>query len=163
MVEQTLIIIKPDGVERALTGRILTRFEDAGLKVVGLKMVSIDKKMAMHHYTEDLAKRRGEHIRKVMVDYIAAGPIVVAAIEGVSAIEVVRKMTGDTEPRAAMPGTIRGDFTHVSFKYADSKKAPVKNIIHASADSSDANRELALWFDKKELQNYKSVHDTHIL
>jgi nucleoside-diphosphate kinase len=98
-----------------------------------------------------------------MVDYISAGPIVVAAIEGVNAIEVVRKMTGDTEPRSALPGTIRGDFTHMSFKHADSNKGPVKNVIHASSDKSDAKRELALWFDKKEIQKYESVYDKHVL
>jgi len=162
MIERTVVIIKPDGVERSLTGKILSRFETAGLKIVGLKMVKIDKKMAMSHYTEDLAKRRGAHVRNVMIDYISAGPVVAAAIEGVGAIEVVRKVTGDTEPRAALPGTIRGDFTHVSYKHADSKKGPVKNVIHASSNKDDAKRELALWFDKKELNSYKSVHDTHV-
>ena len=110
MIERTLIVIKPDGVERQLTGRILSRLETTGLKIIGLKLVKIDKKMAMRHYTEDLAKRRGAHIRTIMIDYISAGPVVAAAIEGVDAIEVVRKLTGDTEPRTALPGTIRGDF-----------------------------------------------------
>jgi len=162
MIEQTLMLIKPDGVERGLTGKILMRFEDAGLKVIALKMLKIDKRMAMRHYTEDLAKRRGSHIRNVMMDYISAGPVVAAVIEGVNAIEVVRKMTGDTEPRAAFPGTIRGDFTHMSYKYADSKKGPVKNVIHASSSKQDAKREVTLWFNKKELQRYSSVHDKHV-
>ncbi|MBI2664856.1 nucleoside-diphosphate kinase [Candidatus Woesearchaeota archaeon] len=162
MIERTLVVIKPDGVERSLSGKILTRFEDAGLKIVGLKMVWVDRKMALRHYTEDLAKRRGEHVRRVMVDYISTGPVVAAVIEGVNAVEVVRKITGDTEPRAAAPGTIRGDFTHVSFKYADSRKAPVKNVIHASSDAADAKREIALWFSGKELYQYKSVHDAHL-
>src|SRR3989338_4001362 len=99
MIERTLVIIKPDGVERCLSGRILARFEDAGLKIVGLKMVHVDKVVAMKHYTEDLAKRRGVHVRKMMVDFISSGPVVVAVLEGVGAVEVVRKMTGDTEPR----------------------------------------------------------------
>jgi nucleoside-diphosphate kinase len=163
MIETTLVIIKPDGVERLLTGKILARFEDAGLKLVGLKMLKIDRKMAMRHYTEDLARRRGAHIRNVMVDYISAGPVVAAAIEGVNAIEVVRKLTGDTEPRAALPGTIRGDFTHVSYKHADGKKGPVKNVIHASSSKDDAKHEIDLWFDKKGLNRYKSVHDIHVL
>ena len=163
MIERTLVIIKPDGVERLLTGQILSRLETTGLKIIGLKMVKIDKKMAMRHYTEDLAKRRGTHIRNIMIDYISAGPVVAAAIEGVNAIEVVRKLTGDTEPRAALPGTIRGDFTHVSYKHADNKKGPVKNVIHTSSDKADAKRELALWFSKDELNNYKSVHDTHVI
>jgi len=162
MMEKTVVIIKPDGVERALTGKILSRFENAGLKIVGLKMLKIGKKTAMRHYTEDLARRRGAHIRNVMIDYISAGPVVAAAIEGVDAIEVVRKLTGDTEPRAALPGTIRGDFSHVSYKHADGKKGPVKNVIHASSSSGDAKRELALWFDKGELNSYESVHDVHV-
>ncbi len=163
MIEQTLILIKPDGVERSLTGKILARFEDAGLKIIALKMIRIDKKMAMRHYTEDLAKRRGEHIRNIMLDYISAGPVVAAIIEGVMAIEVVRKMTGDTEPRTALPGTIRGDFTHMSYKYADSRKGPVKNVIHASSDKEDAKREIGLWFGKNEIHSYKSVHDVHLI
>lgn len=163
MIERTLILIKPDGVERSLTGKILARFEEAGLKIVAMKMLRIDRKMAMRHYTEELARRRGEHIRNIMLDYISAGPVVAAVIEGVGAIEVVRKMTGDTEPRAAMPGTIRGDFTHMSYKYADSRKAPVKNVIHASSDKEDAKREIELWFGKNEIHSYKSVHDIHII
>lgn len=163
MIERTLIMIKPDGVERCLTGKILARFEEAGLKIVGLKMLHADKKMAMRHYTEDLAKRRGEHIRNVMIEYISEGPVVAAVLEGVSAVEIVRKITGDTEPRTAMPGTIRGDFTHVSYKYADSRKGPVKNVIHASSDITDAKREIELWFGKNELHSYKSVHDVHLL
>jgi len=163
MIEKTLLIIKRDGVERGLVGRILTRFEDAGLKIIALRLLRVDKKMAMKHYTEDLAKRRGEHIRKLMVDYISSGVVVAAVIEGVEAIHVVRKMTGDTEPRAALPGTIRGDFTHVSFKHADSKKSPVKNVIHASSSKEDANREIALWFNKSEQYDYKSVHDVHVV
>ncbi len=163
MIERTLILIKPDGVERSLTGKILARFEEAGLKIVALKMLRIDKKMAMRHYTEDLAKRRGEHIRNIMLDYISAGPVVAAILEGVMAVEVVRKITGDTEPRAALPGTIRGDFTHMSYKYADDRKGPVKNVIHASSDKEDAKREIELWFGKNEIHSYKSVHDIHLL
>lgn len=163
MIERTLILIKPDGVERGLTGKILARFEEAGLKLIALKMLRIDRKMAMRHYTEELAKRRGEHIRNVMLDYISAGPVAAAVIEGVGAIEVVRKLTGDTEPRAALPGTIRGDFTHVSYKYADGKKGPVKNVVHASADKEDAKREIELWFSKNEIHSYKSVHDVHLI
>ncbi len=163
MIERTLVLIKPDGVERCLTGKILARFEDAGLKIVALKLLRIDREMAMRHYTEDLAKRRGEHIRNIMLDYISAGPVVAAVLEGVMAIEVVRKMTGDTEPRVAMPGTIRGDFTHMSYKYADHKKGPVKNVIHASSDKEDAKREIALWFGKNEIHSYKSVHDIHVI
>lgn len=158
-----MVVIKPDGVERCLSGRILARFEDAGLKIVGLKMVHVDKVVAMKHYTEDLAKRRGVHVRNMMVDFISSAPVVAAVLEGVGAVEVVRKITGDTEPRVAAPGTIRGDFSHVSYKYADSRKAPVKNIIHASSSVEDAKSEVALWFGKGEVFSYLSVHDVHVL
>jgi len=163
MIERTLVVIKPDGVERSLTGKIIARFEEAGLKIVALKMLHADRKMAMRHYTEDLARRRGEHIRNIMIDYISAGPVVAAVLEGVEAIEVVRKITGDTEPRVALPGTIRGDFTHMSYKHADSRKGPVKNVIHASSDKEDAKREIELWFGKDEIHSYKSVNDVHII
>ena len=163
MIEKTLVVIKPDGVERTLIGRILTRFEDAGLKIMALKMTRINKTLAMRHYTEDLARRRGKHIRKLMVDYITSGTVVAIVLEGVNAVEIVRKMTGDTEPRVAQPGPIRGDFTHVSFQHADSRKIPVKNVIHASSDRGDARREISLWFGKSEICRYKSVHDMHVV
>ena len=95
MIERTLVLIKPDGVQRTLAGRIISRFEDAGLKIIGLKMKWADKEFAMKHYTEDLAKRRGEHVRKNMVEFISSGPVVAIALEGVNAIENVRKMTGE--------------------------------------------------------------------
>jgi nucleoside-diphosphate kinase len=163
MIERTLVLIKPDGVERLLSGRILARFENSGLKIVGLKMAWADKAFAGKHYTEDLAKRRGEQVRNVMIEYLSAGPVVAVVLEGVNAVEVVRKMTGDTEPRTALPGTIRGDFSHVSYVHADSAKGPVKNIMHASSSSEDAASEISLWFGKKEVHSYKSVHDTHTL
>lgn len=162
MIERTLAIIKPDGVQRGLVGKITTRFEDAGLKIVGMKLKWADKEFAMKHYTEDLAERRGEQVRKNMVEFISSGPVVAIALEGVNAIENVRKMTGDTEPRAAQPGTIRGDYSHVSYAYADSKKGPVKNIIHASSSKKDAEYEIALWFDKKELHSYMTAHEEHV-
>ena len=162
MIEKTLVVIKPDGVERSLSGKILAKFEETGLKIVALKMLHVDKKMAMQHYTEDLAKRRGEHIRVIMVDYISAGPVVAIVLEGVSAIEVVRKLTGDTEPRTAQPGTIRGDYTHMSYKHADGKKGPVKNVIHASSSEEDAKREIGLWFKPDEIHTYRTVHDQHV-
>lgn len=162
MIERTLVLIKPDGVQRGLVGKIITRFEEAGLKIAGIKMKWADKKFAMKHYTEDLAKRRGEQVRNNMVEFISSGPVVAIALEGVNAIENVRKMTGETEPRAALPGTIRGDYSHVSYAYADSKKGPVKNIIHASSSKKDAEYELSLWFDKEGLHSYRTAHEEHI-
>lgn len=163
MIEKTLVLIKPDGIQRCLTGKIIQRFEDAGLKIIGMKMKWIDKDFAMKHYTEDIAKRRGEKVREMLLDYIIEGPVVAMVIEGVNAIEAVRKITGTTEPKSAAPGTIRGDFCHVSFSYADNKEMPVKNIIHASGNSEDAEAEVPLWFTPEELHSYKTVHDVHIL
>jgi len=163
MIERTLVLVKPDGVQRGLVGKIISRFEDAGLKIVGMKMMWADEAFAKKHYTEDLAKRRGEHVRKYMTDFLVLGPIVAIAIEGVDAIENVRKMVGSTEPKAAQPGTIRGDFTHVSYAHCDEKKQGVRNVIHASADKKDAEYEVPLWFSPKELHTYKTVHDIHVL
>ena len=163
MIEKTLILIKPDGVERSLTGKILSRIEDTGIKIVALKMVKVDKETALKHYDEDLAKRRGERIREIMVDYVSEGVVVAAVLEGVSTIEVVRKLTGDTEPRAALPGTIRGDYSHMSYQHADQKQGPVKNVIHASSNKEDAEREIPLWFAENEIQEYEGVHERHVL
>lgn len=163
MIERTLVLIKPDGVQRSLVGRILQRFEDAGLKISGMKMVWADEEYAKRHYTDDISKRRGEHVRKYLLDFIKEGPIIAFVLEGVNAIENVRKMVGSTEPKAALPGTIRGDFSHTSYAYCDDKKKVVKNLIHASSDAADAEREVAIWFAKHELHSYKTVHDIHIL
>ena len=137
-MERTLVLIKPEGIQRHLVGKVISRFEDAGLKMVGLKMVWIDKEFAKKHYTEDVAIRRGEHIRERLVKYLVEGPIIAMCIEGVNAIDNVRKIVGGTEPKSSPPGTIRGDFAHVSFAYSDAKEIVVKNIIHASANEKDA-------------------------
>ncbi len=163
MIERTLILIKPDGVQRGLIGDIVSRFEKSGLKVIGMKMLKVDAEFAKRHYTEDLAIRRGEQVRKVNIDFISSGPVVAIALEGVNSIENVRKMVGPTEPKTAPPGTIRGDFAHVSYAYADEKQMVIKNVIHASADKKDADHELGVWFKPEELQSYKSVHDVHML
>ena len=157
-LERTLVLLKPDAINRGLVGEILCRFERTGLKIVGLKLVWSDKDTALKHYNEDLAKRRGQKVRDLMISMITSGPVIALVIEGVEAIEVVRKMVGETEPKSAAPGTIRGDYAHLSFQYADSKKAAVFNLIHASADKKDAELEVSLWFQNFELQDYKPDH-----
>jgi nucleoside-diphosphate kinase len=159
MIQRTLVLIKPEGVARHLVGKIVSRFEDAGLKIVGMKQVWVDKEFAKKHYTEDISKRRGENVRNALLKYICEGPVVAFVLEGVNAIENVRKIVGGTEPKSAPPGTIRGDFAHVSFAYADEKNISVKNLIHASSDEKDAKNEIALWFNEKELHTYKTVQD----
>ena len=162
MIERTLVLVKPDGVERGLVGEIIKRFEQRGLKVVALKMSKIDKKFAQQHYTEDITKRRGQHVREHLLEFLTEGPVVAMVIEGVNAIENVRKIVGDTEPKAALPGTIRGDFAHVSYHHADTKKTAIRNLVHASS-GADAPQEIALWFKKEEIYTYPTVHDKHIV
>lgn len=158
-MEKTLVLIKPEGVQRHLVGKIITRFEDAGLKIIGMKQVWVNEEFAKKHYTEDIAERRGEKVRTQLLKYITEGPVVAIVLEGINAIENVRKIVGGTEPKSSPPGTIRGDFAHVSFAHADKNNLPVKNLIHASSDEADAKNEVPLWFTEKELHSYKSVQD----
>lgn len=158
-IERTLVVIKPDGVQRGLMGEIIQRFEKAGLKIVGMKMRWVDETQAKKHYTADLAKRRGQNVRDLMVDFLKSGPVVAFVIEGVDAIENVRKMVGSTEPKASLPGTIRGDYAHVAFRHADMTGKAVGNLIHASSDKKDAEREVLVWFNEDELFDYHTVHE----
>ena len=163
MVEKTLVLIKPDGVKRGLVGRILSRFEDAGLKIIAMKLRQSDEAHALKHYTEDIEKRRGKKVRDMLVDFLKSGPVLAIVLEGVNAIENVRKMVGATEPKSAATGTIRGDFSHISFAYADAKGKVVENLIHASSDAADAEREVWLWFNEDEICAYKTVHEAHTI
>lgn len=162
MIEKTLVLIKPDGVKRGLIGELIQRFEQRGLKVVGMKMVWAKEELAKKHYTEDISKRRGEHVRNYLVEFLKEGPVVAIVLQGISAIEIVRKIVGDTEPRKALPGTIRGDYAHVSYDFADSKKMVVRNIVHASSDKKDAEYEVNLWFKPEEIYDYKTAHEEHV-
>ena len=159
MIEQTLVLVKPDGVQRGLVGEIIRRFERVGLKIVAMKMVHVDEKFAKEHYAEHVDKKFYPGLEAM----ITMGPVVALSLEGVDAIPLVRKMVGATEPKSAAPGTIRGDFTHVSYGHADEKGIGVKNVIHASADERDAKKELALWFTEEEVHSYDVVHDKHTL
>ena len=161
-LQQTLVLVKPDGVARGLTGEIIKRFEQRGLKIVALKLVQVNMDHAKKHYTEDISKRHGEKIRNQLLEYVTGGPVVAMIIEGVDAIENVRKLTGATESKSAAPGTIRGDFTHVSYAHADSKEIPVRNVIHASGNEEDAKHEVALWFSIDELCDYRRAGESHI-
>ncbi|MEK7600771.1 MAG: nucleoside-diphosphate kinase [Patescibacteria group bacterium] len=154
-LERTLVLLKPDALDRGIVGEVMTRFERVGLKMVGLKMLVSEKDTAEKHYTEDLARRRGEAIRNLMISMLTSGPIIALALEGVDAVEVVRKMTGATEPKTAAPGTIRGDYTHVSYRYADAKGIGIFNLIHASDSPENAQTELGVWFKPEELVSHK--------
>lgn len=161
MIERTVVLIKPDGIERGLVGEIIKRFENVGMKIVGIKMLWLDKKLAKKLYTEDITKRRGAKVRKMLLKYVTIGPVVAIVLEGIHAIELVRKIVGDTESRKALPGTIRGDFSHHSYQYADKKGIAIKNIIHASGNKKEAEKEIKLWFSINELHKYKTVFEKH--
>jgi len=162
-VQQTLVLIKPDGVQRGLVGEIIKRFEQRGLKIIGLKLTEANEELAKKHYTEDVEKRRGERVRNSLLKFIISGPVIAIAVEGVDAIENVRKIVGDTESKKALPGTIRGDFSHVSYEHADEKKDAIRNLVHASSNTEDAERELRIWFSIDDLYNYKRSEDEHVL
>ena len=159
MIQRSLVLIKPDGVQRGLIGEILTRFEHAGLKMVGIKMVWMDKEMSKKHYAAHVDKPFYPNVET----YITSGPVVALVLEGVDAVENVRKLVGSTEPKQSPPGTIRGDFAHMSYGYADAHDLSVKNLIHASGTPEEAKKEVALWFADDEIHSYKSVHDVHLL
>ncbi len=164
MIERTLVILKPDAVKRGIMGRIISRLEDAGLKIIGAKMVWIDQVLARKHYDEigEVGKRRGEKVLNNMMKVLSSGPVLALCLEGIQAVEVVRKMVGSTEPRIAAPGTIRGDFTHHSFASTDAQNKGVENVVHASGSASDAKKEIKLWFAPSELHSYKTVHEVHV-
>jgi nucleoside-diphosphate kinase len=159
LIERTLVLLKPDAVQRGIVGNILTRFENAGMKFVGMKMVWVDESFSKKHYGEHVSKP----FYKGLEEFITEGPVIALVIEGILCVEIVRKMVGSTEPRKAIPGTIRGDFAHHAYEYADRKGIAIKNLIHASDSTENAKKEIELWFKPEELHTYKTVHELHVL
>ncbi|MBA3733228.1 nucleoside-diphosphate kinase [Patescibacteria group bacterium] len=182
--ERTLVIIKPDGVQRTLIGEIIQRFERAGLKMVGIKMVVPTPEHVEKHYTLDPEWRRitGEktiasYVKKgetpwttdplevttvlltTLKKYMASGPVIPMVWEGAHAAEVVKKITGITEPRTSDVGTIRGDFVLDSYMMADTDKRAVRNLVHASGSSAEAQMEIPHWFNENELIDYRLVQE----
>ncbi len=160
-MERTLIILKPDALQRGLAGEILTRFERLGLKIVGAKMLGPDYDHYYHHY-ETISKmisRRGQKAFDTNLATMQEGPVIAVVLEGIEAVEVVRKMVGTTEPKSAQPGTIRGDYAHVSFNYANAQGAGIPNLIHASGDAKEAKQEIEHWFNASELYDYSVLHE----
>jgi nucleoside-diphosphate kinase len=141
VTERTLVLVKPDGVQRLLTGRIIGRFEERGLKIVGLKLVKVDTGLAERHY----AIHREKPFFPTLVDFITSSPLVAMVLEGPSAIAVVRAMVGATRPHEAAPGTIRGDYSLET----------AQNLVHASDGAETATSEIALWFAPDELVGYE--------
>lgn len=160
-MEQTLVIFKPDAVQRGIVGEIISRFERAGFKIVGAKMLQPDHDHYVEHYEGigTLKTRKGDEIFNDTVAGMQAGPVIALILEGVEAVETVRKMIGDTEPRSALPGTIRGDYAHVTYGQVSGSGRGLANIIHASADSEEAKREIAHWFKPEEIVSYEATHE----
>ena len=147
--ERTLVLIKPDGVQRLLVGRILGRYEDRGLKIVGLKLIQVTRDLAERHY----AVHREKPFYAGLVEFITSGPLVAGVLEGPNAIAVVRAMNGATRPHEAAPGSIRGDFAVET----------AQNLVHASDGPETAATEIGLWFRPEELVDYGREIDRWVL
>lgn len=148
-MERTLIIIKPDGVERALIGPIISRFEQRGLKLVGMKMMQVSDELARKHY----AVHDGKPFFEPLIAYITSAPVVVVALEGPEAIQTARNTIGATKPGEATPGSIRGDFGLMVGR----------NLVHGSDSPENGAAEIDLWFDESELLDYERAIDRWIL
>lgn len=186
--ERTLVLIKPDGVVRSLTGEIISRFEKTGLKIIGIKMVWVDETFAKQHYkldevwaknvydkTKTTKEKEGQPfpykdhmeygsmIQSWNAKFLQEGPVIAIVLEGPHAIEIVRKMVGSTEPKQASPGTIRGDYASIeSYTLANTKSRVLRNLIHASDSIENAEHEIGLWFTPKEIHTYIKDLDKHL-
>lgn len=162
-IQRTLVVCKPDAVQRGIVGEILQRFERVGLKIVGMKMVMPDEELYEKHYEEigKMITRRGEQTFKYNLAYMMTGPVVAICLEGVEAVPLVRKIVGPTEPKSAEMGTIRGDYSHMSFGYSDAKGTGVPNLVHASGSVEEAKQEVALWFGESELYDYSDLNEKY--
>lgn len=181
--ERTFVILKPDTIQRSLVGEIVSRFERAGLKIVGMRFGIADEKKLWSHYNKDDAwfekkgsnivnerKERGLPVEKAAIEYgkdiigalvkfMTAGPVLMLAIEGNQSIAVVKKLVGGTEPATSDVGTIRGDYTSDSYAIAAVDDRAVRNLVHCSDNPDDAKREVALWFEEKDLLDYTIVNE----
>jgi nucleoside-diphosphate kinase len=185
MIERTLILAKPDAVQRGLVGEILKRFEQRGFRIVALKLINPTEQHLGMHYADDPVWKRsvgtktrasmlakgivmketdeeiGARVRRWNMECLRA-PIAAMVFEGESAIEGGRKLVGSTEPKSAAPGTIRGDYSNDSYGLADKQQRVLRNLVHASGSVEEANKEITVWFTDKELYNYEK-HDTKVL
>ncbi|MBR2601034.1 nucleoside-diphosphate kinase [Candidatus Saccharibacteria bacterium] len=163
LIQRSLVVLKPDAVQRGIVGEIIHRFERVGLKIVGMKMVMPGEDLYYKHYEDvgQMITRHGEDIFRYNVQYMMTGPVIAMCLEGIEAIPLVRKIVGPTEPKSADMGTIRGDFAHMSYGYSDAKKMGVPNLVHASATPEEAKKELALWFEEDELYDYSDLNEKY--
>ncbi|HOZ56006.1 MAG: Nucleoside diphosphate kinase [Parcubacteria group bacterium ADurb.Bin316] len=185
--ERTLVIIKPDGVQRSLIGEIVRRYERTGLKLTGLKMVIPTEELATKHYyevggdawIEEVGRKarasyekkgltspyktnseNGWAVLKSNAKYLSSGPVVCMIWQGNQAVALVRKITGGTEPLTSDVGSIRGDFTLDSYSIADTDQRSVRNLIHASGATDEAEKEIAIWFKKDEISQYRLIAES---
>lgn len=190
--ERTYVMIKPDGVKRGLTGEIIRRIEQRGLKVVAISMVQSTKQQMDDHYPKaeawitrlgektlktyakygldakaelgsDKAEEIGPHVRRWLIDYMISGPVVKMVVQGIHAIDMVRKMAGDTIPAFAEMGTIRGDFSVDSAISANRGKRGIHNLLHASETVEEAEHEISYWFTPESIAPYKRVEEDLML
>lgn len=161
LMQRVLILLKPDTLQRGLVGDIIMRFERAGLKIIGMKMLAPDRDHWHHHYEKigTMITRHGEEIFEMTLDFMQHGPVVALVLEGIEGVEVARKLVGTTEPKSALPGTIRGDYAHLSYAHGDAQKLGLPNLVHCSGEQSEAELEIALWFTPDELHEYTTVHE----
>ena len=182
--EQTLVIIKPDGIQRSLIGEIIKRFENVGLKLIANKMIVVDEDHIEKHYTLDPEWRRitGEktiagykakgmqppsdnpleitaRILETLKKYMTSGPIIAMVWEGAHAVGVVRKVVGGTEPLTSDVGTIRGDYVLDSYEISDKDKRAVRNLVHASGSVNEAKVEIKHWFKENEIIKYNTINE----
>lgn len=181
--ERTLVILKPDAVQRGLMGEIIKRIENTGLKMVGLKMIIAQEEQCWNHYNKDdkWFQSKGEKVvenRKTaglpiekeaieygkdiiggLVNFMTCGPVVPMVFEGNQAVGIVKKLVGSTEPLSSDGGTIRGDYTIDSFELANFDSRAVRNLIHCSDEADEAKREIGIWFNEDELIKYTLVNE----
>ncbi len=186
--EQTLVLVKPDGVKRGLMGEIIRRIEQRGLKVVGLQMFQATKAEFNKHYSDSKenltimgektlgtyqkygldpvkeigtadATKIGRMVHTWIVDFMVSGPIVKIVVQGLHAVEMVRKIVGGTMPSGADMGTIRGDYSVDSAVLANAQKRGIRNLVHASGNIAEAETEIKLWFPEKEIHAYKRAEE----
>ena len=182
--ERTLVIVKPDGVQRGLIGEVIKRYEQCGLKLVAIKMLIPTKELTLKHYstdpewatktgnkTFDSYKAQGlpmpgnspeefaEGVRKNLMDFMSSGPVVAMVWQGMGAVAIVRKITGSTEPLTSAPGTIRGDYTIDSYTSSNVDDRAVRNIIHSSGSVDEAIKEIPIWFNENEILKFRLVSE----
>lgn len=180
--EKTLVLIKPDGIQRGLIGEIIHRYERSGLKLVALKMLVPTEELVERHYSVDPEwktktgqksleaykmkgltpptenpEELGERVLNNLKRYLTSGPIVAMVWQGMNAVKIIRKITGATEPLTSDVGTIRGDLTIDCYEVADIDGRAVRNLIHASSSQWEAEKEIAVWFKEEELIKYRLV------